>query len=437
MKRSLSYSILAACLVGAALHSQPINPVTPGVVSERLNSELPGWLRLTGEERMRFESLSGVGFKDVQDTYLLNRLHFGADIRPMRMVQFIVEIQDARVFGQNTLPAPASQKDALDFRLGFLKIGSDESPATLRVGRQMLYFGEGRVLADPNWSNVGRTFDAVQLTLRRGPARLYLFGGSVTKADPVDWDLPVPHSRLYGAYGSVRPRKLAITIEPYLLIRHDRGLKSEAGALGILDSRTTGLRLLGNLPFGVDYGAEAAGQMGWSAGDRVKAWAGHWVVGQTLPYPRWKPRYFVELNKASGDANPRDGVRGGFDPLYPSTHDKLGLTDLFTWTNVVHFRTGAGLALAPKVTVGAAYNSYWLANQRDGLYVGGKIVARSADGSAGKHIGRQADVQAAFNLTKTTQVNAGYGRLFPGEFLLHATGGVPYNLVFCNVAQRF
>ena len=194
---------------------------------------------------------------------------------------------------------------------------------------------------------------------------------------------------------------------------------------------------MGKLPLGLDYGTEIADQVGSSAGDRVRAWAGHWVVGYTLANKRYRPRIFTELNRASGDANPRDGIRGGFDPLFPSTHDKLGLTDLFTWTNLVHSRTGLGFTLRPRLTVTLAYNSFWLANARDALYVGGKAVARSGDGSAGRHVGQQADLQATWAPSRSTQVNAGCGRLFPGGFLDRTTASVPYSIVFCNIAQRF
>jgi hypothetical protein len=33
------------------------------------------------------------------------------------------------------------------------------------VGRQSLYYGDGRLLADSRWGNFGRTFDAVKLRL--------------------------------------------------------------------------------------------------------------------------------------------------------------------------------------------------------------------------------------------------------------------------------
>ena len=65
---------------------------------------------------------------------------------------------------------------------------------------------------------------------------------------------------------------------------------------------------------------------------------------------------FGEFNYALGDANPGDGVRGTFDQLYPTAHDKFGLADQVGWRNIHHVRTGlevrphAELALTAAIT---------------------------------------------------------------------------------------
>lgn len=306
-----------------------------------------------------------------------------------------------------------------------------------RAGRQAWVFGEGRLLADPQWSNVGRSFDGAKLTLRNGTRKLDLFGGICVKPNPTGFDRNTPGEHFYGAYGSLGKLVRNANIEPYVLWRLEHEMRSERGVLGHWNERTAGFRWTGKLPLGFDYGGELAAQTGSYAGDRIRALAGHWIIGHTLPKERVRPRLFAEWNHASGDANPRDGVRGGFDPLFPSTHDKLGLTDLFSWINLYHWRSGFEHTVLGRFRVAVAYNSFWLANARDGVYVAGKMIARSADGSAGRHIGHQGDIQATFQATRTTQINTGYGHLFPGQFLRRTTAHVPYHIVFCNIAQRF
>src|SRR5690349_16091432 len=99
---------------GAMLFAQNATqrPATP--VSSEINSELPTWLRFSGEDRARMDFIEGQGFKSVGDLYLLNRLRLNLDVRPSRWLKFSFQAEDARPFGQNAQPAPASQKDSMD-----------------------------------------------------------------------------------------------------------------------------------------------------------------------------------------------------------------------------------------------------------------------------------------------------------------------------------
>jgi hypothetical protein len=428
---------LLGTISGAMLFAQNATqrPATP--VSSEINVQLPAWLRFTGEDRARMDFIEGQGFKSVGDLYLLNRLRLNLDVRPSRWLKFSFQAEDARPFGQNAQPAPASQKESMDLRVGYVQFGGEEGTAILRAGRQPLDFGEGRLLSDPAWSNVGRTFDAARLTLRRGSAKVDLFTGSVVSVDPLSFDRSTFVGHLHGAYGSLGGLVPNATIEPYAFWRLDHSYRNENGALGNLDQKTIGLRWDGKLPRGLDYNSEIAGQTGSWAGDRIRAWMGHWVVGQRLPGARHRPRVFIELNRASGDAGLKDGRHGAFEVLFPGSHDKYGLTDLFCASNLIHFRPGVQYTVRTNLMLSAAYNEFWLASAGDALYVGGKAVARSLDGSAGTHIGHEGEVQAQWTVSAATAVVVGYGHLFPGEFLRKTTSGVPYQIVFASIAQRF
>jgi len=428
--------LLSAYLTAAPLFAEDAKPSPQTPVSTEVNKGLPTWLRFSGEERVRMENQNGVSFKDAGDLFLLNRLRLDMEVRPVSWLRFRFESEDARVFGQNTLPAPASQKDAMDLRMGYVQVGTEEGLVMFQGGRMPLTFGEGRILTDAVWSNVGRTFDAERLSLHGGPVRVDLFSGIAAKVDPLAFDQPTPGEHFDGIYGTVGQIVPNSTIEPYLLWRMEHNYKNEAGKKGNLDEKAVGLRFAGKQR-ALDYNLEMTDEVGASAGDRIQSWAGHWGAGYTLPNKRFAPRLFGEFNRASGDANPHDGVRGTFDPMFGGAHDKYGLADLFTWTNLAHYRGGLGWRLRPGVTMGVAYNWMHLANAHDSLYIGGKAIAKSAAGSAGTHIGEEADIQTTWTPKRSSQVQVGFGRLFPGEYLVQTTTHVPYNIVFLNVAQRF
>ena len=430
--------ILIAALVLArqAATAQGLVPAD-GIVTSYAKTTLPSWLRLGGEERVRLEDLSGVGFKPAGNTYLLQRLRLNLDLKPLSWLQFSFQAQDSRVFFTNVSPAPASQKDPMDLRLGYVQVGNVEAdPLSLRAGRQNLTFGEGRLLADPNWSNVGRTFDGLHATFRYHKIRLDAFSGASDKVYTDGFDTPTPGEHFHGLYGSVDKVIPNVTIEPYLFWKLQHNVKGEVIKAGNLDEKIVGLRWVGKLPLGLDYGLEMALQRGWQANEPISAWAGHWMVGHTLADARHRPRLFAELNRASGDQNPRDGVHGTFDALFPSSHDKFGVADQFCWSNIMYARSGFQYRIRQNLTATAAYNSLWLANRRDGIYSGGKVIIAS-NGSQGNHIGQEADLQAQWNPSRNTLVDAAYGHIFQGEFLRKAGRDSAYNSLFLGVTQRF
>lgn len=402
-----------------------------------LNSELPKWLKLGGEERARGETLYDVDFKSGDSTYLLNRLRLDFEAAPLPWLKFVGQGQDARVFFSNVTPAPASQQDPIDFRLGYMNVGNSEvGPLSLRVGRQGLDFGEGRLVADPNWSNVGRSFDAVRLTIQHWGIIVDTFSGASDKIYAEGSATPTPGEHFDGIYISSNRIVPKAIIEPYLFWRMEHKVKGELVKTGNLDEKTVGLRLVGKLPYGLDYGMESAIQRGSVAHDSISAWATHLVAGFTLPDIRHLTRMYAEFNRGSGDQNPKDGIHGTFDTLFPSSHDKFGVSDLFCWANLEHTRAGFQFRARPNLSLGFADNFFWLANRQDGIYSSGKMIIAS-NGSEGTFIGQEPDAQARWNITYRTQVDFTAGHIFTGTFL-HGTGRYDgFNAATLGIGQRF
>src|SRR5205085_6542704 len=192
------------------------------------------------------------------------------------------------------------------------------------------------------------------------------------------WDHHQQGNNLHGAYGGIEKLVPGATIEPYIFWRVQPAVRNEAGQIANIDEKVPGIRWVGKLPMGFDYGMEIVRQYGSLGSDRIRAWAGHWVVGHTDRSLWSSPRFYAEFNHASGDANAKDGSRGTFDQLYPTGHDKYGLADQVGWRNINHARAGVVVKPARRWQVSSSYHSYWLASATDALYnAGGGIVARS------------------------------------------------------------
>jgi hypothetical protein len=130
-----------------------------------------------------------------------------------------------------------------------------------------------------------------------------------------------------------------------------------------------------------------------------------------------------EYKYASGSADPADRAHSGtFDQMYPANHDKFGHEDLIGWRNIHNIRALATLVVTPRVAVNFMYDTYWLASTRDALYnLSGVAVSRSAAGTAGRHVGQEADVFMTWKLDGHWTVGAGYAYFFMGEFVRDTT----------------
>jgi hypothetical protein len=434
----LSPALVAVAVFSAAAAEPPAQQVAPtatGLVNERL----PKWIRLSGELRFREEGFFGNRFTDGNDDmYLLQRVRLGVDLQPLPWLRMFAQGQDSRVwFTDRASPAP--HRDSADLRQAWVQIGRGERAAvTLRAGRQELAFGEERLVGASNWGNTARTFDAVRLGLRRGGYHADVFASSVVVPRDHAFDRHTQGDNLHGIYGGIDTLIPEAVIEPYAFWRVSPAARGEMGVPGRLDSKTAGFRWNGKLPQNFEYTAEMALQRGSWAGDSVSAWAGFWRLGRLFNSIAWRPRVRLEVNHASGDSNPADGRHETFDVLYPTAHDKYGMTDQAGWKNISHigiigeFRPRRALVLQVKA------HDRWLASARDGLYsAGGTLLVRDVSGRAGTHVGKEVDVQAIWTPAPNVQVGAGVGHMFPGRFLKQTTPGHPYTFPYISVLYGF
>jgi alginate export protein len=407
-------------------------------VPNRLNDILPAWLRVRGEFRERVEGFDSLGFTpDRDDTYSLSRFRLNATVTASSSLSFQAQVQDARVAEKEVGPTTAPFRGPFDLRLGFADIGKATAHVAARVGRQELAFGEQRLLGHLAWTNTARSWDAARLILRSSRFQVDAFAASLVRSLPDEFDKSGNGNRLYGAYGSAPALIKLATVEPFVFFRRDENLRSELGPLGVLHQTTTGVRIAGRLPARLDYNTDLALQRGSLEGDSVDAWAGHWMIRESLP-GKHNVKLASEYNYATGDRNPADGIRHTFDQLYPTGHDKLGLADQVGWRNIRHIREGFEFTPIKATPLAVNYHSWWLADTHDALYAAsGAPLARVAGGAAEAHVGQEIDVQITRNLTPQIAVAGGYAHMFTGAFLEQATPGKSYSYPYVMVTYVF
>jgi hypothetical protein len=407
-------------------------------LSEQFNNLLPKWLRFSGELRERYEGYSGGSFKHKStNDYDLQRIRLGVDIAPTSWFQAYAELQDARVFG--ITPALPPYEATTQLRQGYIRFGASEGNGfSLQAGRFDMTYGNNRLLGDSWWTNVSRSFDGVRAAYQQGRFRVDAFATSVVIVRQGVFDHNLSGNNLYGLYATAKNVIPHATLDVYEFWNLRPSFALENLKSGHLDEWTTGFRWVGALPHSFDYRTEMAYQLGTLAVDKIRAWMGHWVMGYTFQNVPVRPRLFVEFDYGSGSPNDKAGYDNTFDPIYPSTHDKLGLADQFGWRNIQDLRFGQEFHIARKWTAATSFHDFWLANAHDALYPArGSVIADSASGADGTHVGEELDAQLIYTPTRQTQIDFGYGRVIPGYFLKKTTQGVTYSYPYMQVEYVF
>ena len=407
--------------------------------TDTLNHELPSWLHISGEERIRTEGYSAGGFKpDNADYYFLQRLRLNLKIQPVWWLKIIAQSQDSREFFKGGTPV-APYQDTWDLRQAYAEIGDMERGfVDLRVGRQEINLGDERLIGSSNWTNNARSFDAARLRLHRKKLRLDIFAASVVVVTVGQVGAVTPGNNIYGLYGGLDNVVPNSTIEPYLFWRSQSDVKAQLGGVGTYDMKVPGVRWVGTLPGNFDYNTDLAFERGSVLKDTIDAWAGHWAVGYKMPKLPLSPRVFVEYNYASGSPSSKLGQRKTFDQLYATAHDKYGLADQVGWKNIEHLRVGPEVKILSRWYMSVRYSDYWLANSHDALYnTSNAVVAQMASGTAGRWVGQEVDWVNAVQLSKITSIGGGISHIFPGSFLKLSTPGQSYTAPYLFFQTMF
>jgi hypothetical protein len=355
------------------------------------------------------------------------------DIRPASWLKFVVQTQDARALLQTPPLAPPNQV-RWDLKLAYAEFGDPErSWINLRVGRQLINYNN-TIIANSEWRNQGRSYDAVVTNLHYDRYRLGIFAASAVV--PLVSGISHHHegNNIYGLYGAIDRILPRSVLEPFVLWRVQPTVAIETPTTngktrtGRQDEKAYGFRFKGVTAGTLDYSYEAILERGSDGPDHIQAWGQTFGAGYRFDQALFHPRIFAQYDYASGDKNPGDGRHGAFDTMYPTAHDRFGVSDLFGWQNIVAGRAGFTFEPRRRWTVTAQYLDFWLASATDSLYntSGGSIV-RDASGKSGTHVGEEIDFYTWFELNRHVNFGVGVAHLMPGTYLADLTKGPSYN----------
>ncbi len=369
-------------------------------------------LRLRGESRRNFKFDDARAGND--EGYLLSRVRLGLIWRPSERVTGAVELQDARIHGEEAISetrTPNIFADQIDIHQAYLDVetpASSRIPIAVRVGRQKLVYGSQRLVSPLEWVNTARVFAG---------RRLDAFATRLVPVAPRglnDHGLTgsrLFNSQLHGVYytdGALLPDG---AVEGYWLLRREGRLADAVHTIGTRVDARYG-------PWAFD--GELAGQTGSYGGLDHRAAMVH-VGGAFATRLPGRPRLGAAFNLGSGDADPHDGVHRTFDNLYPLNHVYYGTMDLFALQNLRNVEASVDAALPGGASVRVAYEHFALvAPGTDAWYnAGAGIVHAGGDPDVAADVGSEIDVILRARLWQVG-LEAGYGYFRGGGYLREA-----------------
>jgi len=275
---------------------------------------------VSGQSRTRFEWNDADFVSGDADLVQLMRSRLRVVGRPYIDTRVVVELQDARLWGEETEPSDADG-DQVDFHQAYLELEEIYSrPLSLRLGRQELEYAGGRALSPSPWTNRGQAFDALRLRYG-GESHVDVVYGKLAETGPHD----VRDRNLYGLFGTVVQQ--AHRVEPFVMVEHDK----RSGADRLLRA-TAGLAAAGSgaTPTGHVFGyrVEGAFQTGEAETRDILAWRGAAAV--TYSGPSWtRPQVDLGTDWVSGDGNLTDADERAFRAPFATRHRYFGYMDLF------------------------------------------------------------------------------------------------------------
>lgn len=340
-----------------------------------------------GQVRPRFEFRDpDAGAAGGADTFTSMRIRAHIDAALERDVRIFLQIQDVRLWGEETSTLGDFRADNFDVHQGYADLNRlGGSPLSVRAGRQEINLGGERLVGAVGWTQQGRAFDGLRISAASDRGRLDLLGLRLAEATS---NTIAANAALVGAYGVITRMKDA-ALDVYAFYNQ------ASGAAGT-DQVTLGVRYAANRP-AYDYRFEASLQAGDRVGQEVAAFMFGARVGRKFAQ---KGKVTFWYDYLSGDDDPADGKIRVFDTLFATNHKFYGFADLFL---DIPLHTG-GLGLQDIAFKGSATPH---ADFTVGVDVHSFLLAKRGTQTS-RHLGEEVDLTLTYGYARGVALTGGF-----------------------------
>jgi hypothetical protein len=386
------------------------------------------FLSIGGEAREVWEQIGNDiwGQQPFMNGYFNQRYMLYFDVHYGKHVRTFLELKSGLNSFRIGGPRPIDEKK-LDFQVGFLELGTSkgENSFRLRIGRQELEYGSGRLIDIREGPNVRLSFDGFMVKCKIDSWQL---DGFVVRPDldnPGFFDNAPNHAvGFWGVYAThTLPHKTSLDLYYLGLSRKQatfqRGTAQEVRhSVGARISRPVATERPG-----WDFDYEGLWQFGSFGSADIRAWTFASEAGYRIPTVPLKPRFSVKADISSGD-HPNSNSLGTFNPLFP----KGNYFGVLATTgpgpiNFIDVHPHVEIALPHAVTVSVDWIVQWRESLDDGVYAVPGFLIRAAGGSRARFVGHRPGTEIRWQANRHLWFQADYGIFYAGRFLKETQPG--------------
>jgi Alginate export len=400
-----------------------------------LGEDGESYVSIGGEIRETYERFHNPNFglqpQDF-DGYLLQRYLVHADVHAGDFMRGYVELLSSFENWRSGGPRPIVDEDKLGFHQGFLDFNFGrklDSRVVVRIGRQEMALGSGRLVALREGTNVPFSLDGVRALLRTAVWNLDIFATKpvLNKLGILD-DVPQAGSWFWGIYSH---RVIFVNghqsqMDMYYLGFDRNPAKFNQGTAKEI-RHTVGGRIW-NLKGAWNYDAEGIFQFGSFRSGDIRAWRVASDTSYEFTSVRWQPRLGFAVDVASGDRDPSNPNLQTFNALFQGgTYS--GKAQILGPANTIRIEPSIKASPRSGVTLSGGWGFYWRESIRDGLYgIAGNLLVPGNTTSA-RYEGNRPIFEADWQVNRHLSTHVNYIYVFNGPFgqqAIHGTSGMSY-----------
>lgn len=401
------------------------------------------YLTLGGSMQEKYELLNQPGFGTGpydRYGYLLQRYLLSADLHLGPRFRLFTELQSGLEEGRAGGPRP-TDADVLDGHQGFVDwrvLISKPARLTIRIGRQEVGFGSGRLIAPAEGLNLRRSMDGARIMVDFGKLTWSASALRLVQAKPGIFDDVPDHAQTLAGSGIEMPwlKGEEARIALYYMW-FDKKLSIFAKGTGREIRDTAGVHVWKRSKKTLDYDDEAVLQWGSFRDSHIFAWALSENTGYAFEQFPFHPRIGIRADVASGDRGTQTSALGTFDPLFPNVTEYSGPSALLGASNLLDATPSVKLQMTKRAALVVGSSSFWRESLQDSVYTPFNTLIRDRIPHTGRYVATATAATFSWQVTRHILYSAIYTHWFPGNYFQLAPPNHRANYAGTWAAYRF